>query len=317
MNYIYSDIKRYIETRYLKIFILITFALWLVIYAYPKQNSFKIIFCQVGQGDAILIQQGFQQMLIDSGPGSGVLDCLERHMPFFDRKLEMAIITHPEYDHASGLVPILERYELMSFVYNGMANKAEFWAKLSQLIIDKEIPVTIVSVGDKIKFGSAEFEVLWPAVKGDSSGLSGGVSLKGLDRKILGVSSSRDANLDAIVLKLVYRDFSALFTGDISSNEESVIASDPPVGGERGNLVVDVLKVAHHGSKYSTSQKFLEAVRPAVSVIQVGKNTYGHPTKEVLDRLTQIGSKIFRTDQDGDIVVVTDGDNWNYKNHPL
>lgn len=135
-----------------------------------------------------------------------------------------------------------------------------------------------------------------------------GVSLKSSDSAVLGVRSSADTNLSAIVLKLNYGQFSALFTSDIDSNVENQIISVPSNPSN-----IDVLKVAHHGSKYSSSSKFLEAIKPALSIIEVGKNSYGHPTKEALDRLAQIGSKILRTDQDGDIVVTTDGQKWSYK----
>lgn len=329
MNFIYSDLKRYFKISYFKFLIIITLAIWLIIFAWPRsigQSQLEIIYCQAGQGDATLIQQGFQQLLIDGGPGSGALGCLERHLPFFDKTIEMVIVTHPQSDHAAGLIPILERYELMSFVYNGTAGEGEFWHKLSAQIINKNIPTTIVAAGDKIKFGDAEFTVLWPrlaeapggggpAVKGDSFGLSEGVSLKS-SPAVLGVRSSRDPNLSALVLQLNYDQFSALFTSDIDSDIESVIAKQFTLRSEAtkgGNLAVNVLKVAHHGSKYSSSAKFLSAIRPALSIIEVGKNSYGHPTLETIDRLNQIGSKILRTDQDGDITVITNGQKWSYK----
>lgn len=172
MHFIYFDIKRFVKLSYFKILIIFTFAIWLVIFAYPASPQLQIIYCQAGQGDATLIQQGFQQLLIDSGPGRGALDCLERHLPFFDKTIEMAIITHPQSDHAAGLIPILERYELMSFVYNGEAgadsdprrpereSKDNFWQKLSAQIIAKNIKITVAAAGDKIKFGNTELEIL-------------------------------------------------------------------------------------------------------------------------------------------------------------
>lgn len=335
MHFIYSDILRYFRRNYFKYLIIFTSAIWLVVYAWPK-NNLEIIYCQVGQGDTTLIQQGFQQLLIDSGPGKGALDCLERHLPFFDKTIEMAIITHPQSDHAAGLIPILERYRLMSFVYNGIAGEGEFWGKLSEEIITKNIKTTVAAAGDKIKFVEAELTVLWPKKLRLETGnlkldLEAGKlkvndptsisqiqnllsSFQRPDSRILGVSSSHDTNFDAIVLKLNYDQFSALFTSDISEKEELSILpyfSVPDNSSNPSNL--DILKVAHHGSKYSSSAKFLEAIRPALSIIEVGKNSYGHPTKEAIDRLTQIGSKILRTDRDGDVVVTTNGQKWNYK----
>ena len=124
--------------------------------------------------------------------------------------------------------------------------------------------------------------------------------------KILGVASSRDLNFDALVLKLAYGNFSTLFTGDISSEEENRLINNQPSA--INNL--SILKVAHHGSKTSSSSEFLQAVRPALAVVEVGKNSYGHPAAEVLERLNSVGAKILRTDRDGDVVAETDGKKW-------
>jgi competence protein ComEC len=108
-----------------------------------------------------------------------------------------------------------------------------------------------------------------------------------------------------------YGDFRALFTSDIGGEEEKEIIR---LSGYQVNLSsIDVLKVAHHGSKYSSSSDFLKAVRPALAVIEVGKNSYGHPTAETLGRLKEVGAKVMRTDQDGDVVVETDGKGWRIR----
>jgi len=118
-------------------------------------------------------------------------------------------------------------------------------------------------------------------------------------------------------MELNYGDFKASFTGDIGEEEEGEIVKRLQVKRlerlERSEKI-DVLKVAHHGSKYSSSLDFLKTVRPTLAVIEVGKNSYGHPTAEALERLREVGAAVMRTDQDGDVVVTTNGDKWEVKN---
>lgn len=134
--------------------------------------------------------------------------------------------------------------------------------------------------GDRIRYGDLGFDILWPA---ESS-------------RVLGAST--DPNQLSVVVNLVYGEFSALFTGDLGEAEERALARD-------GLLrQIDVLKVAHHGSKYSSSAEFLSAVRPKLAVISVGRNNYGHPTGEALERLKAVGARIWRTDKQGELEIV-------------
>ena len=142
--------------------------------------------------------------------------------------------------------------------------------------------------GDRIRYGDLDFDILWPAASG----------------RVLGAST--DLNQLSVVVELNYGKFRALFSGDLGTAEEKVLV-------DSGRLMaVDVLKVAHHGSKYSSAAEFLSAVRPKLALISVGKNNYGHPTSEALERLKAVGARIWRTDRQGELEIVTDGKNVYY-----
>lgn len=297
--FIIKDFLQWLSRYRLKLIVLSAAAVWGAVLVWPAQKL-TLVFCSVGQGDASIVSRGFTQVLIDAGPANPkAADCAGRHLPFFDHRLEAVIISHPQTDHFGGLPEVLKRYQVDKFIFNGIAGDSRAWAQLSQLVEAEKSQVITLSAGDKLKIGEIEIDVLWPAKGSDDPFAS-----------VLGVSSSRDLNADALVLNLNYGNFSALFTGDISAREENTLLNNQ----HNQQLTINnlsILKVAHHGSKTSSSPEFLEAVRPALAVIEVGKNSYGHPADEVLKRLETIAAKVLRTDRDGDVVVETDGKKWN------
>ncbi len=215
-------------------------------------NKLNLIFCDVGQGDAILMTYQDKQILVDSGPDNSVLTCLGENMPFWDRKIEAVITTHNQKDHNTGLKEIKKRYQVTE--------------------------ITDLRIGDELTMGQITLKL------------------------INGVSNSTK-NQEALVFLGEFGDFNWLLTADITEKEEKSLLAD--IGS------ITVLKVAHHGSKYSTSEAFLAKLKPRLAVISVGKNSFGHPTKEVLERLT--GVKTLRTDKNGQIVIVSDGRSWYIK----
>ncbi len=248
---------------------------WLV-KQWPSERL-KVVFCDVGQGDALLVIWKQVQIVIDGGPTEeGVLSCLGRNMPFWDREIELVVSTHPDQDHIGGLPDILERYTVGRVLSNGMEGLGDDYRRFKRLVDDEYHPKT----GERIKVGELEFKVLWPR-----EGYEG------------------ETNERGIVLELSYGRFNALFMADISEKQEEEML------GELEDI--EVLKVAHHGSKYSSSEEFLKSVRPELAIIEVGKdNRYGHPTREVLDRLGVLGIRVLRTDIDREVVVVSDGKKW-------
>lgn len=270
------------------------------ILSYPDQNL-HLIFCDVGQGDAILVVKGKNQVLIDAGPGEKVLGCLSQHLPFWDKTLELVILTHPEADHAGGLPSVLERYNVRQLVSNSLVVESGIFQKIREQVITKQISVYSPKVGDKIKIEDLEIGILFPLEKQGTEL----VWQKLDDPKVLGIEVfPGNLNETSIVSLLKYQDFEALLPGDIGIEEEEKLK----IGD------VEVLKIAHHGSKYSTSPGFLEKTTPELAIISVGAtNRYGHPTPEVLERLRNLEIKILRTDLDGEVEIVSDGENWYTK----
>jgi competence protein ComEC len=245
---------------------------------YSRSQELKVIFLDVGQGDAILIEQGSKQILIDGGPsGQVLLDKLGKYVPFWDRNIELVIATHPDADHITGLVDVLKNYSVGAVMQTSAQSESQTFKKLEELIQAKNTKVVAGERGENIKLNEkAQMEILGP----------------GPETPI----STRDTNAVSIVARLSYGDNNFIFTGDLPAEQEAELLK------QNFDLNSQVLKVSHHGSKYATSQEFLDAVKPLDSVISVGKNNrYGHPNQEILDRLKSKKINIWRTDELGDV----------------
>ena len=261
--------------------------IWTAIFSLPD-NQLHLVFCDVGQGDAILIYQGSTQVLIDGGPNQKVLNCLSHHLPFWDREIEMIVVTHSDADHITGLVDVIERYDVKQFVISSLGKDSAVFEEFKKAVLGKKSAVYFPEAEDKIKLNSLELAVLWPQSQ----------------EKVLGVAATeKEVNETSIVLQLSYGNFDVLLPGDISAKIESQLDLKD----------VEVLKVAHHGSKYSTSEEYLKKIDPELAIISVGRNSFGHPTKEVIERLLNQNIKILRTDQNGEIEIVSNGKKWGLK----
>jgi competence protein ComEC len=251
-----------------------------IIYHSQKQEL-TVNFIDVGQGDAILISQGNKQILIDGGPdGQKLLEKLGKYIPFWDRNIEVVIATHPDQDHIDGLIDAMKTYSIGEVIDNSEDADSEVYKKYLEIIGEKNVPRIKGQKGMDIKISDdANLEILNP---GDN-----------LD------NNPKDTNADSIVAKLVYGENSFLFTGDFP------IEKEPELISKNIDLKSNVLKVAHHGSKYATSADFLDKVAPQDAIISVGKNNrYGHPASETLDRLNAKKIRILRTDEAGDIKYI-------------
>ena len=270
---------RYRKLGYILIIILLLLSLILAGMIWLERDQrLKVIFLDVGQGDAALIMQGSNQILIDGGPSGQILmEKLGRYVPFWDRKIEMVIATHPDQDHIEGLLGVMKNYRVDSLIETTVQSESQLYEKFEEVISEKQIQKIPAGAGMKIKFDQAEIEILGPMGE-------------------VPTGEVKDTNAYSIVARLVFGQNSFLFTGDLSDNEEEKLIQNHP------DLTAEVLKISHHGSKYATTNEFLDKVRPRDAVISVGKNNrFGHPTQEVLGKLKERKINIYRTDEAGDI----------------
>jgi len=250
-------------------------------------DRLRVSFLDVGQGEAILIQKGSQQVLVDGGPSPQLLALgLGEKMPFWDRTIELVVLTHPHADHITGLVEAVQRYRVEQVLYPESDYDSPICREWLGLIGENNIKCTVAQAGQEIDLG-------------------GGVKMKVLNPPVPPLSGTNsDMNNNSVVLSLSDGEVGFLLTGDIEREAEFGLIA------RGGNLSGTVLKVGHSGSKTSTTPDFLAEVNPAVAVISVGENSYGHPHGEVLKRLeAELGKEyIYRTDEQGTIEFITDGE---------
>ncbi len=243
-----------------------------------------VVFLDVGQGDAIFIQTpSGRQVLVDGGPSESVLvSQLGRQMPFWDRTLDVMVLTHPDSDHVTGLVPVLERYQVDTVIFREMEVASEVYEYWLQLLGAEGATVYQGEAGLRLTLDEGlEMVVLHP-----------GVELAG--------EGEGSTNNNSVVTRLIYGQVSVLLPGDIEMEVERQLVADGATPAST------VLKAAHHGSCSSTTQEFLDAVDPEVVVISVGAdNHFGHPCAEVVERLD--GFPVYRTDEQGAVEIITDG----------
>ena len=257
---------------------------WYAVFEISGQ-SLKVVFFDIGQGDAIFIETPKRtQILIDGGPSKKIVEKLGQELPFFDRTIDFIIATHPDSDHISGLVEVLKSYRVDLVGGTGIKGSTAEFQEFSNEIEENKSGKVVLRKGQKIFIGkNLYFEVLAP--------------LEDFEGK-----TAKDYNTSSLVLKMAYGKSTFLFTGDAPISIEKKLAE------EGSDISSQVLKTGHHGSKTSTSDLFLEKVSPEIAVIQVGKdNRYGHPSPEVLERLAKYGIKVMRTDQVGDIKLFSNG----------
>jgi len=268
--------------------LVVAILVWSVALTTPD-DKLHVSFLDVGQGDAILIQTpNGQDILIDGGPDPQKINLeLSKKLPFWDRTIDLVVCTQPQADHVTGLVEVLQRYKVNQVLEPGVSYNSSIYQEWCNLVENKGIEYNIARAGHEIDLGSGiKMEVLNPP-----EGLFEG--------------TSHDVDNNGVVLRLTWDKVSFLFTADIREEAEFELI------GQRANLKSTVLKVAHHGSKTSSSQQFLAAVDPEVAVISAGAdNPFDHPSPEVVERLIDRLGKdnVYRTDQDGSVELITDGE---------
>lgn len=252
-----------------------------------KEGVLTVSFLDVGQGDSTLIESPTgTQVLIDGGVDSRVLTELSHTLGFFDKDIDMIIATHPDGDHIGGLIDVLMRYDVHTIVMTENENDTPIADAFQKMVLEEGAKVIYARKGQVYDLGSGEagsttLSILFP--DHDPTNL--------------------ESNMSSIVARLSYGESSYLLTGDSPIEIEEYL-----VGQVGSTLMSDVLKVGHHGSRTSTSENFITAVSPTYGIISAGKdNSYGHPHREVVDRLTEHDVIQKNTADEGSIVSETDG----------
>lgn len=227
-----------------------------------------------------------------------VLNCLGRHMPFWDRKIEIVVNSHPQLDHYGGLIDVFKDYDVQTFIATPLDSSSQEYQLL------KKMAKNVVSgvSGKSIRYGMIYYDIFFPTaerlIKDGWDGVEG----------VLGsFSPAYDYNDYSIQAILRFGKFDALLTGDMGKDfAGEVLESFKDYLVKNGIESVEYIKTPHHGSKNSLTQEYLDLIRPEIAVIQVGKNSYGHPHKEILDLFANLGIDVYRTDQLGDVIVEVD-----------
>lgn len=270
----------------------------LVVYQLVRFTDHKlhVVVCDVGQGDGILIITPSQKhIVVDAGPDKKMLDCLARHVPFWQRTIDLAVLSHPHFDHFMGFLYLLESYTVKQFATEQLDNPVASFKAVIEKLQEKKIVQRQLFAGDT--FRTSDGVVL--QIVGPSKEYLMTTSPNG--------TIGESAEFASVIVNVRFGEFTMLLTGD--SQKEGIhdalryITSD-----------IDILQSPHHGSATGLSAGILQALKPTLAVISVGsKNRYGHPTSVTLDLFKQHNIPVERTDKRGDIQVVSDGKEWEIK----
>jgi competence protein ComEC len=265
-------------------FLIISVFLSLSYYKLYSNNVLEVYYYDIGQGDSTMIKTPDNRyILIDVGLDITTMGRLGETMPYWINKIDIVIITHAHADHMAGLINLLNRIEIGTLVYNRQFSKSGALTNyIEELIEENKTEVISINSENDFYVGCCVYvDILWP------------------NPQIL--FSTHDLNDSSISLLIQYKNFNSLFTGDLPQKYEEVIMHDI-------NVDVDFLQVGHHGSKTSTSSSFIKKITPDFAIISCGlQNKFGHPHKDTIDTLDENNVKIYRTDLQGTVKVVYDG----------
>lgn len=247
-----------------------------------SSSNLKIYFVDVGQADCILINDNNEYSLIDAGNNEDGEKLVKYFKDLGITKFKYVFGTHAHEDHIGGMDNIIENFQIEHFYMPDAITTTRTFEEVLDALEEKNIPFETPEEDENLRFSDTDFKVLHV----------------GKDKK--------DLNDTSIVLKLTYKNTSYLFMGDATSSVEKDILDK--------DIKSDVLKVGHHGSQYSSTISFLKKVSPKYAIIEVGKNnSYNHPKEVTLKKLEDLGTKIYRTDEDGTIILTSDGENMSFE----
>ncbi len=256
------------------------------------RRGLSISFLDVGQGDGILIQSPTGvQVLVDGGPGNNLIAPLQKEMAWYDKTVDMLIVTNPDKDHFEGFIGLLDHYKTFAVLEPGTTGGASF-PLLGEALAKKQIPRFTALSNQRVNLGGeAYLYILFP------------------DRDISGLSS----NDGSIVMKLVYGKTCALLQGDSTAKIEEYLLEKAKAE-QKEKLHCDIIKLGHHGSRTSSTLEYLKASGAKWGIISAGEgNSYGHPHQEVLENLAKAKIEALGTYNLGTISFFSDGERWERK----
>ncbi len=283
MSFFLSKIKKQWRYYFLAFLFLANFFIWYAVYWEDRQGVLTINFLDVGQGDSIFIDTpSGNQILIDGGPDDKVLKELGKVMPFYDRDIDLVMLTHPHQDHVGGLVQVLKRYSVGEVISSGTEYESAQYKAWRETLKEKNITEILGRRGMRVEVGDGIYlDILLPATDVKKAKPHDGM----------------------LVARLSYASSSVMLTGDMEKNLEDYL-----IFLDNKGLKSDILKVGHHGSRTSSSEAFLGYVNPDWAIISNGKkNRYGHPHAEIIKRLKDFKIETLRTDREGTIRMMSDG----------
>ena len=252
-------------------------------YSVPVEGNLEVYFLDVGQADSILIRNNDDAMLIDAGNNEDGKLLVDYFKKLGITNFSYVVGTHPHEDHIGGLDDIINNFNINNIYLPNAITTTKTFSDIIDAMDNNNLMYKVPRIGDVFSLGDAVIEVIYTG------------------------TDTSDLNNTSIVLRLDYGETSFLFTGDATDKTEKLILNK--------NIDVDILKVGHHGSKYSTIDEFLNKVNPEYAIISVGiPNSYGHPSNETITKLNNKNIDIYRTDKKGTIVISTDGNNINITN---
>jgi len=277
---------------------IIAFLVWIGVFGKfqaDTANDLKIYFLNVGQGDSEYIKMpSGEDILIDGGPDNSVLSELGKVMASGDRKIDLVILTHPHADHLTGLIDVINRFEIGQVWETGVEYSSSSYDAWKNLLNKKGISDQFASANLAKQFNDVKISVLYPLL------ILKNPSDSDADQNIDNLNNS------SIILELNFNQFSALFLGDAEINAQNQILNSMKH--------YNVVKIAHHGSGNGLNSNLMKIAQPNIAVIEVGaKNTYGHPAPITISFLKNLATQIYRTDQDGTVGVYTNGQTWSIK----
>jgi competence protein ComEC len=240
-------------------------------------SDLQIYYFDVGQADSILILNNDTAMLIDAGnnaDGPLLVDYIKNKLKI--NKIDIVVGTHPHEDHIGGIDDIINNFDIEDIYLPEVITTTKTFEDMITAIENKDLAISIPEIGEKFKLGEADFEVIYTG------------------------TDDKDLNATSIIINMLYGEKTYLFTGDTTEEVEDTILNK--------NIDIDVLKVAHHGSRYSSSYEFLKIATPEYAIVSVGEeNSYEHPHQEAINRIKKHTNNIYMTKDVGTILLTSDG----------